>query len=383
MQHTFKTYQPEVIFYHNPCPDGFGAYVISKLKLLDKCIYIPYDHNDDVPDLIVAGRRVMMIDCCYDKVEKIRKLLDLASSVYILDHHQGNKDKLYKILGNKADEISFFDTNKSGIRLAWEFFNENYSAPAIVHHVEDRDLHRFQYINTKSFCAYLDFLGFDYNGWCKLFSCYLGDQLTLAFSEKGEDLLKYFEKLAEDITKLSFWVTLPEYYGGHKVLFVNIGKPFNSEVPHLLLKRNSDVPFVVAFSYEEINGELKVRLSFRSLTFDVINIAQKFGGNGHPQAAGAIISAPLFNELLGKKGNVESLYDKLTHEDLMRYLINKGWNRVYQLDGSVVYRKDGSEAHFATSLIYSDYKEALIRTIERLVRYENRTPAQILQDIVG
>jgi oligoribonuclease NrnB/cAMP/cGMP phosphodiesterase (DHH superfamily) len=395
MEHTIKTFQPTVILYHNPCPDGFGSYVVARKFLGESCLYIPFDHNDEVPENFIKNENVMMIDCCYDDKKRLDTLLRLAKSVYILDHHEGNKKSLLKVLGEEqTDAISYFDTNKSGVHLAWEFFNGKQIGwgvvPAIVLYLEDRDLYKFQYDCTKSFCGYVDSLGFEFDKWVKLFNLRFGDRELDDLVKKGEGILAYFEKLAIDISKTAFKTKLPSNYGGHEIVVVNIGKPFNSEVPHILLKKYPTIPFVIAFVFEELRGQIKVRLSFRSRDdFDVIPIAQKFGGNGHPQAAGAIINVPLFFELLGQQASLLDLYSKLTHEKLIKYLIERGWSKEYENQGLIVFDKGSrndtinyKSIYFATTLNYGDYNKRLNEAIVELAAIEQRSEASVLQDVM-
>lgn len=389
MKHTIKTFQPTVILYHNPCPDGFGSYVVARKFLGDNCLYIPFDHNDEVPESFITNENVMMIDCCYDKLERLETLLRLSKSVYILDHHEGNRQSLLKILGKEqADAISYFDISKSGVRLIWEFFNEDKDIliPALVLYLEDRDLYRFAFIDTKQFCGYIDSLGFEYNKWVKILDYRMGDKKLTEIFIKGEGILAYFEKLALDISKTAFKTKLPSNYGGHETVVVNIGKPFNSEVPHILLRKYPTIPFIIAFAFEELRGEIKVRLSFRSRDFNVIPIAQKFGGNGHPQAAGAIINVPLFFELIGQQASLLDLYSKLTHELLISYLTKKGWIKDYEDKGSVIFILPTIsrciQLYFAINKEYDDYSETLTRIIAKIAKIEQRSEASVLQDVM-
>src|SRR5262249_41598557 len=48
---------------------------------------------------------------------------------------------------------AFFDLNKSGARLAWEYFHPEKDTPELIEFIEDRDLWRWQIPRSKEFSA--------------------------------------------------------------------------------------------------------------------------------------------------------------------------------------------------------------------------------------
>lgn len=293
---TIYDFIPSVIFYHYPCPDGFGAYSIAHKKLsewpvnLDDIHFIPYDHKDEIPTSIVRDKNVLMIDCCFPR-KKLEKLKSIAKDVYILDHHKGAQDEC------KDLEYCHFDLSKSGIRLSWEFFFPDDHIPAIVYYIEDRDLHVKKYLESNYFCAYVDQLAYDLNKWQSLFRVHIGSSECHEIILKGRVYNDHHTKLTNDFVALAF----PANVLGHNILVANVPKPYSSSVPVTLIGENPTIPFAMAFTIEHIPSfkTLGARLSFRSKEFDLIPLTKQLGGGGHPNAAGAIVKLETLMSLIG------------------------------------------------------------------------------------
>lgn len=61
-----------------------------------------------------------------------------------------------------------FDMEKSGARLAWEFFHRDAAAPLLIRHIEEQDMWRFTLPGTRPFCRALRLLPFDFTIWHQL-----------------------------------------------------------------------------------------------------------------------------------------------------------------------------------------------------------------------
>ena len=54
----------------------------------------------------------------------------------IVDHHITAKERLIGH-GHEKEQNYHFDMNKSGARLAWEFFFPDKEVPLLIRHIED------------------------------------------------------------------------------------------------------------------------------------------------------------------------------------------------------------------------------------------------------
>ena len=135
------------IVYHHPCADGCTAALAAWLKFGDAATYHPTNYSGPKPE-IPDGAHVYFVDFSWPRAD----LLALASRVeklVILDHHQTAAAAL------QGFPDAIFDMNKSGCRLAWEYFHPGKRMPDMFALVEDRDLWRFNLPHTKAFGAYL------------------------------------------------------------------------------------------------------------------------------------------------------------------------------------------------------------------------------------
>lgn len=289
--YTYESFKPEVLLYHfpklAPCSDGFGACVAAFLKD-PKIILVPFDHKDEIPKGIVCGKRVAMIDCCY-KREMLLELKELAADVLVLDHH----DSALRDCGDIP--FCYFDMFHSGIYLAWRFFFPGQEAPAIVHHVQSRDLGKYDQ-RGMDFCSSLDSLGMSLEAWVPYFGFSLGSPQEEEMVQKGSIYREEHMRLTKIIAERAYDVRI----GNMRGKAVNIGMPFNSSVPNLLCSRGAD--FGLAYTIEQMPGKGTVaRLSFRTKQDlpELVRFAESLGGGGHPKACGAIVSILELSKLLG------------------------------------------------------------------------------------
>lgn len=290
---TYETFKPDVLIYHfpksAPCSDGFGARMVASLRD-PKIVLIPFDHKDEIPVGLVLGKRVLMIDCCYRR-DMLLKLKELAEDVLVLDHH----DSAMRDCGDLP--FCHFDMDHSGIYLAWEFFNSEVAdIPAIVYHIQNRDLGRFNR-QGMDFCSALDALGMNHETWAECFGIPLGSPQESEMISRGAIYREEHARLARVISERSQDI----HIGALRGKAVNIGAPFNSSVPNLLCQ-DPTVDFGLAYTIEYVEGKGSMaRLSFRTKKDlpELVRFAESVGGGGHPKACGAIIPIQELGKLLG------------------------------------------------------------------------------------
>lgn len=257
-----------IIFYHGKCPDGFGAAYSAWKKFKDDALYIGLTHSNgltikDLPD--VKNKNVYILDFSFD-IDLYQEILKLAKSVKLLDHH---KSAYQKLCGCKG---CFFDMKRSGAMLAWQFFHKNIEPPYFIKMIQDGDLWKFKYDDTKFFYSSLNMLEFNFQTWSQMEDeRYIQDMI-----KQGHTLNDFYMKQVNDLSKLAKPVTLMGYTG----LMVNAPSIFKSELGSLLAQQCGT--FALIWS----EGIDHVKCSLRSTpSFDCLPIAQQFGGGGHPQAS--------------------------------------------------------------------------------------------------
>jgi oligoribonuclease NrnB/cAMP/cGMP phosphodiesterase (DHH superfamily) len=281
--------QDIVVVYHKNCPDGFGAAFAAWLKFGDAALYLPANYGDTPPD--VRGKDLYILDFSYPR-DVMVKLDKEARSITLLDHHATAEANLAGFQCQCG--VIHFDQNRSGARLAWDYFHPACRVPSLIKYIEDRDLWKFSLHGTRSFLAFLDTLPFDFQQWRTLL-----DEGTDQFAKAleigavlHERMVKLYHAIADDAVPLTF--------DGHKVLMVSTTYELTSEVGSLLAERTGT--FAAVWRLEKSSD---IKVSLRAVKpFDVKVLAEHFGGGGHPQAASFRLSARKGAQLLRGKLNL-------------------------------------------------------------------------------
>lgn len=296
---------PDIVIYHAPCDDGFGAALMAFRKWGIGLEYVGANYGDEPPN--VEGKNVLILDFSY-KADALAELGRKANSILILDHHVSAEQELEQYcidsdrlnintLGTGQEEaeagffmgpgdsgtniLAVFDMNRSGAGLAHDFLFPDEPRPAMVNYLEDRDLWRFQYPQTKPFTMYLRSIEFDFLTWCALL-----DQLddyahATAILERGRAIEAFFNKKIKEVAGEAF---ISRIYN-HDVPVVNANWAFSSDVCHELLDRYPGAPFVGSFFIRK-DGKVQWSLRSRDDRADVSEIAKELGGGGHRNASG-------------------------------------------------------------------------------------------------
>ncbi len=264
-----------LVIYHYPCVDGFTAAWAIWKKHPDWEFY-PGKHGDAPPD--VTGREVYMVDFSY-KRPVLLEMASKATSIKILDHHKTAEADLVDLPENVSVT---FDMSKSGARLTWEFFHPDKFVSKLVFFVEDRDLWRFEFPETKAINAYIFSQDYSFGSWELI-----NQKLHTSFINlvgAGEAILDKHDKDVQELSAGKFRLNIE----GHSVWAVNVPYTLASDMGHLLGKGE---PFAATFFYDGEGFVYSLRSDENGL--DVSEIAKKFGGGGHKHAAGFKIRIPL------------------------------------------------------------------------------------------
>lgn len=272
------------VLYHANCPDGFCAAWAAYTVLGDDAEYIPVQYGQDPPD--VGGNRVYIVDFSY-KREVMRRILSAAHFVCVLDHHKTAEAELAGIVDEfvlrpdlitnpPGSELPFvrFDMDKSGARLAWEYFHPKMDSPWLVDYVEDRDLWRWALPCSRDINAGLAAQPKDFATWCAL-DVDPDSRERMRFD--GQAINRYADGLVDSICRGAREIDL----GGHKILAANTSVLFSDVAGKLAEGR----PFGAAW-FIRADGKRQWSLRSRDGGIDVSEIAKSFGGGGHRNAAG-------------------------------------------------------------------------------------------------
>jgi oligoribonuclease NrnB/cAMP/cGMP phosphodiesterase (DHH superfamily) len=251
------------VWYHANCADGFGAAWSAWKVLGDEANYEPVRHGDPKPE-VNSSMRLAIVDFAYPRDE----LLDIAEKVdtlIVLDHHRSAAKDLDGL------EFARFDLNKSGARMAWEYWHPNDELPELLAFVEDRDLWRWELRESREVNLAITQTIFAFDKWENF------DVETL--KAEGSVLLGYQQSIIARSLSKHYMTEL----AGYQIPAVN-SFVFQSDIGDELCKMYPDAPFAAVWCQK--TADLQA-WSLRSIgEFDVSVVAEKFGGGGHRNAAG-------------------------------------------------------------------------------------------------
>jgi hypothetical protein len=261
-----------VVIYHGDCADGFSAAWCFWRKFGDAATYVPGVFQTDPPD--VTGRDVYLVDFSYPR-EVVQRMIERARSVTLIDHHKTAIEALSGLPGLAL----YVDLERSGATLAWDFLFEGEDRPAILGHIEDRDLWRFKLPGTKEVFATVASVEHRFEDWDRMMNA---DALELMkITVTGAALLrKHTKDVAEVVSRGRRRMTI----AGHDVPAVNAPPTMTSDACNLLAESEPSAPFAAAY-WDGPQGRV---FSLRSMKTgaDVSEVAQLYGGGGHAHAAG-------------------------------------------------------------------------------------------------
>lgn len=259
------------ILYHGNCPDGFGAALVAWLVYGDNAYYDPVYHNQGVPE--IKSKNVVMIDFCYS-IEQMKEIAEKVDSLVLIDHHQGIFSVIEKIKEFSNVEV-FFDTAHSGSVLAWKYFNPGKPVPKMLRFIEDRDCH-FNKIEDANPCLmWLDTQPYVFPLW-KVFLNF-PDETWGKIIEYNKPMVRKFNSMVKKAARQSVGTTL----GGYPAAFCFGTEETASDIAIELAKDVSGIGIVFVL---QTNGSIKASIRTKE-DINLIPIAQKLGGNGHPYAA--------------------------------------------------------------------------------------------------
>lgn len=260
-------------------------------------------YQEPPPD--VFGRHVVIVDFSY-KNDVMADIARKAQSVLVLDHHRTARAELiewtmpwpYDVQPDKTDRgpfnktltpigelpsagcTAYFDMERSGARLAWDYFFSGRPVPPIVQFAEDYDLWLFALPQTKQVVAAMYSYPQEFGTWNAIADMLEGDERK-ELVDQGKAILrsnvKNYEQLVENGMQMGM-------VGGVRMPVVNAPWFMASEIGNMLAKMS---PTKIGATFW-VNSKGEEVWSLRSLQDgpDVSEIAKRAGGGGHKNAAG-------------------------------------------------------------------------------------------------
>lgn len=288
------SWKPDICIYHFPCDDGFAAAWIARKRWPD-IVLLPTNYGQPIPAADYAGKNVLIADFSY-KPEGLRAFVERgAATVVVLDHHKTAeadlaefayaalrimRQRLDMIGGEKRNRIlAYFDMNRSGAALMWEFAFPGEPMPKMVVWIEDRDLWLFACPETRAFRNLLQSHEYDLDVWSEIAGRVETDQA--AVMREAEAITRFYDRQVDEIAQTATTKMIGKSKG---VPVAHAHYTFASDVGRALLAKFPDAPFVAIMC--ESYGARTYSLRSEDRREDVSEIARSFGGGGHRNAAG-------------------------------------------------------------------------------------------------
>lgn len=274
----------KLCIYHHNCADGFGAAWVVRKALGEEVEFFPGVYQSPPPD--VTEREVILVDFSY-KRDVMIEMSKTAKAILILDHHKSAVEDLQNFdLDCKCYIEAHFDMNHSGAMLAWNYFFPNEKPPELLRHIEDRDLWKFELPGTREIQACVFSYPYDFKVWDDLMSAVDIHAIRL---EGAAIERKHFK----DIDELLVVGRRRMNIGGYNVPVCNLPYIHASDAGNAMARGE---PFAATYM-DTPNGRV---FSLRSSPdgVDVSEVAKRYGGGGHKNAAG-------FKQAIGWEGETD------------------------------------------------------------------------------
>ena len=269
--------QRPLVLFHASCSDGFCAAWVYRRYANLHCEFRAIQFGSQPPS--VEDRPVVVLDFSFPR-DQLLEMQEQARSILVLDHHKTAAEDLEGL------DFCVFDMDKSGARLTWEYFFDPQSnsdinqPPWLVPYTEDQDLWLWKLPDSRAINAAIGSYPRLFHVWDEL-AARPREELTL----EGNAILRYQDRLIRPRVKSHAWTTID----GYRVPITN-STCLSSEIGNRLAKNH---PFGVVFF---VTKESRYVYNLRSVGaegVDVGEIAQRYGGGGHRNAAGFTLDEAL------------------------------------------------------------------------------------------
>jgi oligoribonuclease NrnB/cAMP/cGMP phosphodiesterase (DHH superfamily) len=254
--------------------------------------------NYGVAPQAYEGRNIFVVDFSFPR-PVLERLAAANRVVIVLDHHKTAAEELaglpppptigeYEFIDTApvANRLfpnalcALFDMDRSGAGIAWDYFNPGDGRPILINRIEDRDLWRFKLPGTRQIHAALasykldDFAHFNE----MVATADVGEGFQELYDQGAAIDRRHIQMCNETIKAGTRQIII----AGHRVPFCNAPFAFSSDIGNILQQGQ---PFAATY-FDLGDGRRQVSLRSSDAGLDVSEIAKKYGGGGHRNAAG-------------------------------------------------------------------------------------------------
>ena len=273
-----KPHQTVTCISHVDNDGKFCAFLVKR-KYPQTRIYLT--NYSKTFDESVLGDVTFVTDFSFDSIDVLRRISTKTQLIWI-DHHP----VIDEAKKTNFDPEGFRSKSVSAAMLTWKYLYPDENIPAAIQYVSDYD--------TWKWCNNINALYFHYG---------LG-MLDLVPNDRKTDKIvdqiitdpDYVERICVIGKKIDHYISVHNKtvvddgafeteFDGIKALACNT-KNTNSLLFASMESRYKDFPFRILFSYFSNIGKYRVSVFTIDKQYPVNVIARKYGGGGHPEAAG-------------------------------------------------------------------------------------------------
>lgn len=291
-----------VVIYHSDLDGHCAGYVVGSHTPVDTFIEMNYGFHFPI-DKINKDEKVYIVDFHFEP-DVMKEILKITENVVLIDHHKSCLKKYETLMYQEPfNKMKFIidDISYSGCELAWLYFNEEklrevigypYDMdfeeilsnvkdnrkliPEIIRIVADRDLWKWEY-GKLTYDVNNALEGVETNpsnvNWKKFNVEELeevGGPITNYIVQRNKELIKFFHHIVK--------------FEGYECDCMNVGKTGSDLFDSI---NGSDLkPLQIMYIHNGITFEVSLRSGGKYEDIDVSEIAVKYGGGGHQNAAG-------------------------------------------------------------------------------------------------
>lgn len=293
MTKVFDKNEIDMVIYHYPCSDGFGAafavWKYYKETNNDREIeFIKTGYGKPMPD--VKDKNVLIADYSYP-MDIMKQIIEESKSVFIIDHHSSAE----KMLNDLEDKYKIFDMKHSAAVLVWKYMNnetDDEKVPLMLRYIEDRDIWKKELPNNEEFSVWFFTLEMEFEVYEEVYD---SPELLKNGIEKG----KYFIELNKHIIKeQSKWATpklvkLSNKKNSEFVFVSHLNCPIlKSDIGNYIFNYFPHIDLSAIYTQQEEKNVTGFSLRSTKYHRDVSQISTEYlGGGGHRNAGGCAIQA--------------------------------------------------------------------------------------------
>jgi oligoribonuclease NrnB/cAMP/cGMP phosphodiesterase (DHH superfamily) len=260
--------------YHDDM-DGECSAAIVRRKFGDRAVFQSMDYGDAIPwDLIEKCDELIIVDFSFPRADMLRVVEE--TKVTWVDHHKTSLSELADLEGLPG----LRSLGQAACVLTWRLLLEGQPIPPTVLFIADRDIWRHEHEESKPFGEGL------FHEDTRPQNDDLWEPLLNGNEEKVSELIARGEIIYQArILRLRKMIKAKGYeirFEGHPTLAINYRG--SGDLGELIREMGYDIAY--CYYESKLEHELRTFVSLYSEKIDVSEIARKFGGGGHPGAAG-------------------------------------------------------------------------------------------------